>query len=224
MKAPPKAVIFDVDGTLIDSVDVNAKAWQEAFRKFGHEFAFSKIRAQIGKGGDQLMPVFLSKKRIEKKGEEIEKYRGELFKSKYLPKVKAFPKVRELFECLLDDGWKLALASSAKEEDLQTYKKICRIDDLLKAETSSDDANKSKPHPDIFQAAMKKLGKIPPSRCIVVGDSPYDAQAAKKAKIRSVGFLCGGFSQKLLLKAGCKAIYRDPGHLLKSFEEWVLAE
>jgi hypothetical protein len=126
-----KAVIFDIDGTLIDSVDLHAKAWQDAFRYFGHEFAFEKIRSQIGKGGDQLMPVFLAKEEIEARGKEIEDYRGKLFKREYLHSVKAFPQVRALFERLLADGWKLALASSARKDELKTYQKIADIADLL---------------------------------------------------------------------------------------------
>ncbi|HVF27838.1 MAG TPA: HAD hydrolase-like protein, partial [Pyrinomonadaceae bacterium] len=85
-----KAVIFDIDGTLVDSVDLHAKAWQETFKKFGKEIPFADVRRQIGKGGDQLLPVFFSKKELDEFGEEMEEYRGELFKKEYLPRVKAF--------------------------------------------------------------------------------------------------------------------------------------
>ena len=92
-----KAVIFDIDGTLVDSVDLHARAWQEAFRRFGKEIPYERVRHQIGKGGDQLMPVFFSAEELDRFGEEMEKYRGELFKREYLPQVRAFPRVRELF-------------------------------------------------------------------------------------------------------------------------------
>jgi HAD superfamily hydrolase (TIGR01549 family) len=213
-----KAAIFDIDGTLVDSVDLHAQAWQQAFQHFGHDIPFDRIRSQIGKGGDQLMPVFLSGDELEAKQKQLEKYRGELFRKDYLPKVKGFPQVRELFQRLLADGWKLGLASSAKGKDLETYKKIAHIGDLLDAETSSDDAEKSKPHPDIFQAAMERLGKIAPEKCIVVGDSPYDAEAAAKAGIRSVGFLCGGFPAVDLRKAGYEALYQGAADLLANYE------
>ena len=218
-----KAVIFDIDGTLIDSVDLHAKAWQQAFAHFGHEIPFATIRSQIGKGGDQLMPVFLSKEELASKSKEIEAYRGDLFKKDFLPQVRSFPQVRDLFERLLKDGWKLALASSAKEEELESYKKICRVSDLLDTETSSDDAKESKPHPDIFQAAMKRLGRIPPPDCVVVGDSPYDAEAAGKAGIRAIGFLCGGFSEETLRQAGCKMVYQDATDLLRHYEKSIFA-
>src|SRR3954469_15014830 len=112
------AVIFDVDGTLVDSVDLHAKSWQQTFTKFGHRVSFEDVRSQIGKGGDQLMPVFLSQAEIEAHGEEIERFRGELFKTRYFGNVKPFPKVRELFQRLREDGWRIALASSAKGREL----------------------------------------------------------------------------------------------------------
>src|SRR5690349_5774703 len=144
--------LFDVDGTLVDSVDLHARAWQEALQHFGHRVAFEQIRAQIGKGGDQLLPVFLAEDELGRRGEVIEEYRGDLYKRKYLKRVRAFPRVRELFQALLRRGARIALASSAKGGELATYKEIARIDDLVEAETSADDAERSKPHPDIFAA------------------------------------------------------------------------
>jgi beta-phosphoglucomutase-like phosphatase (HAD superfamily) len=152
-----KAVIFDIDGTLVDSVDLHAKAWQEAFAHFGHEVAFEEVRSQIGKGGDQLMPVFLSKKEIDRRGPEIEEYRSDLFKERYLPQVRAFPVVRALIKRIILNGQRIALGSSAKGDELSTYKKIAGIEDLIDEETSSDDASRSKPHPDIFEAASRNL-------------------------------------------------------------------
>ena len=216
-----KAVIFDVDGTLIDSVDLHAKAWQEAFEHFGHSRSFDEIRSQIGKGGDQLMPVFLSQEEVESKGKQIEKFRSDLFKKKYLGLVKAFPEVRDLFQRLIADEWKLALASSAKEDELKIYKEVCHITDLLDTETSSDDAEKSKPHPDIFEAAVKRLKTVRPDECIVVGDSPYDAEAASKAGILAVGFLCGGFPKDDLLKAGYKVLYKGAGDVLSRYDDSI---
>jgi HAD superfamily hydrolase (TIGR01549 family) len=218
-----KAIIFDIDGTLVDSVDLHARAWQEAFRKFGHEVEFEKVRHQIGKGGDQLMPVFLSATELERSGEELEKYRGELFKRDYLPQVRAFPQVRELFECILRDGKRIALASSAKKDELKTYKEIARITDLIEEETSADDADKSKPHPDIFEAALAALGDVRNDEAIVIGDTPYDAEAAGKIKLRTIGVLCGGFPEAELRAAGCTHIYRDPADLLARYAQSPLA-
>jgi HAD superfamily hydrolase (TIGR01509 family) len=212
-----RAVIFDIDGTLVDSVDDHAEAWQRAFAKFGKEIPFEKIRMQIGKGGDELLPVFWSKEELERIEEPLTNYRTELYQKEYLPRVKGFPKVRELFEQLLAHGKQLALASSAKGEELGSYKKKARIDDLVDTETSSDDAEKSKPHPDIFEAALEKLGHPPAGDCIVVGDTPYDIDAAAKAGMRTIAVRCGGFPEETLRRA--IAIYDSPADLLLRYEE-----
>jgi len=220
----PKAVIFDVDGTLIDSVDLHAKAWQDAFSEYGRHIPFDDIRSQIGKGGDQLMPVFLSEDDIEAFGEELEERRGVILKERYLPKIKAFPGVRALFEHLHAEGLRIALASSAKEDELETYKEAADIEDLVDEQTSFDDAESSKPHPDIFVAALEKLGNPDPQDVIVVGDTPYDGEAAAKAGLRMVGLLCGGFSEDSLRDAGCVAVYHDPDDLLAQYDGSPLSD
>jgi HAD superfamily hydrolase (TIGR01549 family) len=217
-----KTVIFDIDGTLVDSVDFHARAWQEAFREFGREVEFRRVRHQIGKGGDQLMPVFFTAEELERFGERMEKFRGDLYKREYLPQVRAFPAVRELFERIRQDGKRIALASSAKEDELGAYKKIANISDLVEEETSKDDVSRSKPHPDIFASALAKLGNPPTSEVIVVGDTPYDAEAAGKISLRTIGVLCGGFPEQELRAAGCVEIYRDPAELLARYEETAL--
>ena len=218
-----KAVIFDIDGTLVDSVDLHAQAWKETFKKYGRDVPFAEVRHQIGKGGDQLMPVFFSKEELEEFGEEMEHYRSELYKKDFLKRVRAFPRVRDLFEKVQAQGQRIALASSAKEEELGAYKKIARIEDLVEEETSSDDADKSKPHPDIFEAALERLGDVEPSEAVVVGDTPYDAEAAGKAGIKTVGVLCGGFPEEDLRAAGCVRVYRDAADILAHFDSSPLA-
>ncbi len=218
-----KAVIFDVDGTLVDSVDIHAQAWVDAFKEFGHELEFGAVRGQIGKGGDQLMPVFLSKEELEEKGEDLNERRGQILKERYLSKIKSFPDVRALFERIKADGTRIVLASSAKADELETYKKIANIEGLTDAETSSDDAEESKPEPDIFEAAMSKLGDVEPDEVIVIGDTPYDAEAALKAGLHTIGVLCGGFSEDSLREAGCIAIYEGPTDLLARYDRSPLA-
>lgn len=220
----PKAIIFDIDGTLLDSVDLHARAWQEAFQHFGHDTPFDQVRSQIGKGGDQLLPVFLSEDEIKQRGKEIEEYRSDLFKRKYLSQVKPFPHVRDLFLKVKAEGQQVALASSARGDELEHYEKIAHIDDLVEVETSSADAKRSKPHPDIFQAALERLGDhVKPEDAIVVGDSPHDAEAAKRAGVRTVGVRCGGFPEEDLRKAGCIAIYDGPEDLLRRYDDSPLA-
>jgi HAD superfamily hydrolase (TIGR01509 family) len=214
------AIIFDVDGTLVDSVDFHAEAWRRTFAAFGRDVGFrdvgfEEIRAQIGKGGDQLMPVFLEPAQLESEGEKIEAFRGDLFRRDYLNRVRGFPDVRALFETLLDRGVLIALGSSAKGEELQIYKKAAGIEDLQLLEVTSEDADNSKPHPDIFNTALARLG-APASRAIVVGDSPYDAEAAGKANVKAIGLRCGGFDDASLRKAGMSEIFDDPSHLLRT--------
>jgi HAD superfamily hydrolase (TIGR01549 family) len=217
-----KAVIFDIDGTLVDSVDLHAQAWKEAFKHFGKDIPYQQVRHQIGKGGDQLMPVFFSREELEAFGEEMEEYRGKLFKRDYLPRVRAFPMVRDLFLKIKGDGKRLLLASSAKEEELAAYKKIAHIEDLIEGETSADDADKSKPHPDIFKAALDQLEDTSADEAIVIGDTPYDAEAASKLRLRTIGVRCGGFPDQELLAAGAIAIYDGPEDLLARYDESII--
>ncbi len=214
-----QAAIFDIDGTLVDSVDLHTEAWRRAFRKFDHEASFLEIRSQIGKGGDQLLPAFFSVAELEEFGQELEAERGRIFQSELMEKVRPFPKVKELFQRIAGDGIKIALASSAKRDELEHYVDLLDVDDLVDATTSTDDASKSKPHPDIFQAALKKLGGLDPAAAMAIGDTPYDAQSAGKAGMGTIGMLCGGFPKPDLRAAGAEAIFQDPADLLARYEE-----
>ena len=215
-------VIFDVDGTLVDSNDFHAQAWQKAFEKFGKEVELKDVRAQIGKGGDQLMPVFLSEEEINEFGKEIEKTRGEIFKNDFLPRVQNFPEARTLMARMVADGKKIAIASSAHPDELNHFKQMLGIEDFLDAETSAEDAEKSKPEPDVFVAALKELGDPSPEQTVVIGDSPYDAIAADKIGLQTIGLLCGGFDEDLLRNEGCVEIYQNPADLLEHYENSLL--
>ena len=213
-KNPPQAVIFDVDGTLLDSVDEHARAWVDAFHGYGHRVCFEEVRGQIGKGGDQLMPVFMTREEIDEYGEPLESERLRIMRDRYLPLIKPFRDVRALLERVRADGKQIALASSATRDDLAAYKRIANIEGLVDVETSSDDAKRSKPYPDIFQAALERLGGLAADHTIAVGDTPYDAEAAAKVGMRSIGLLCGGWAAEDLKRAGCIAVYKDPAELL----------
>jgi HAD superfamily hydrolase (TIGR01509 family) len=212
-----KAVIFDIDGTLVDSVDLHAKAWQEAFAQFGVAVTFQQARDQIGKGGDELLPTFLTELQIKHFGEKLKAWRGEHFKKNYIHKVKPFPESHALLRHVKESGKRLAAGSSAKEEELEYYLKLLKAEHLFDVKTCADDAERSKPNPDIFQAALSKLG-LGPHYAIVVGDSPYDIEAAKKAKIPGIGVLSGGFPREWLIEAGAVAIYGGPEDLLSHYE------
>ena len=213
-----RSVIFDVDGTLVDSVDEHAEAWRRAFLEFGRDVPFAHVRSQIGKGADQLVPVFFTEDELEKFGKELSDYRSELFKREFMPKLRPFPRVRELCERLRADGLRIALASSANGDELEAYIRLCNLEGLTDAETSKADAAKSKPHPDIFEAALERLGRPETHSVAVVGDTPYDALAASKLSLPTVGVLCGGFPEEDLRTAGCRAIYKDPADLLAHYD------
>jgi HAD superfamily hydrolase (TIGR01509 family) len=214
------AFIFDIDGTLIDSVDLHARAWQDALSHFGFDVPYERVRSQIGKGGDQLLPVFVPADRLESVGKEIEQYRGDLFKRVYLPEVRPFPCARELLARVKRDEHVVALASSANPDELKVYKKLANIADLVDVETSKGDVDCSKPCPDVFEQALGRVA-VGPERAIVIGDTPYDATAAHRAGLRTVGVLCGGFPEGDLREAGCISIFRDPADLLANYDDLV---
>lgn len=218
-----KNIIFDVDGTLVDSNDFHAQAWQKTFEKFGKTIDLKLIRDQIGKGGDTLLPVFWSEDELKNLKGKLEETRGEIFKNDYLKRIQPFSDARTLIAKLVADGRKVALASSAKKEELEHFKELLGIEDFLEGETTSDDAEASKPEPDIFLAAMKELGNPAPEETVVIGDTPYDAIAARKAGLQTIGVLSGGFDEKWLRDEGCVEIYKNVSDLLAKFDDSILS-
>jgi len=209
----PSAIIFDIDGTLIDSVDLHALAWHDAFEHFGHDVRFEEARRQIGKGGDKVLRVFLTDEQIRSHGKELEAWRGKHFKSHYLPMVRPFSAVPELLRALRERGLKIAIASSAKKEELEVYIGIAGVEQLIDERVSSEDVGESKPAPDVFEVAVQRLN-VAPADAVAIGDSPYDAQAASKLGVKPIGVLSGCFAEKALKEAGCVAVYPGPAALL----------
>ena len=214
-----RAFIFDIDGTLVDSNELHVDSWDRAFRKFGKQFPQEALRAQIGKGSDQYLRAFLTPDEINRFGKELDEYRSELFRKEYLPRVRPFTKVRELFERIRDDHKQIVLASSGKKTETEYCVKLLKIENLIESYTSGDDADNSKPAPDIFAASLKKLGGISPADAVAVGDTRFDIEAAAKAGLKTIAFLCGGTSELVLREVGAVAIYRDPAHLLAEYNK-----
>ena len=217
------AVLFDVDGTLVDSNDLHAAAWREAFLHFGVDVPFAAVREQVGKGGDNLIPALLPANLVERCRQEIEDVRAELFQHDYLPRVTPFPGVRPLFERIYADGIRIVLATSSARTELHFHHALIGCEDLIFAATSKDDVDHSKPCPDIFEAALHKAGPIARDEALVVGDSPWDVEGACKAGLRTIGVRCGGFAEALLVAAGAIAVHDGPEELLALYPGWLPA-
>jgi HAD superfamily hydrolase (TIGR01509 family) len=213
-----KAVLCDIDGTMVDSNWLHAEAWQRAFAEMGIVLDREEVRRQIGKGGDELIPVFVPWWKRDAVEEPLKRYREWIFRQDFLQKVKALPKVREFAEDLKRRGIKFAFASSTKKADLEDYKRIMQVEDLVDEATTADDVDRSKPHPDVFSAALKRLG-LKAKDCIVLGDTPYDAEAAGKAGLRTIGVETGGWTHDELMDAGCVEVYANVAELLERIDE-----
>jgi HAD superfamily hydrolase (TIGR01509 family) len=218
-----EAVLCDIDGTLLQSNWLHAAAWKDAFSQINIDVPLEDVRRQIGKGGDELIPVFVpwwKRKAVE---QPLKTYREFIFRDQYLSQVKPFPKVRELLQHMKHKGIRISLASSAHQKEIEDYKRIANIGDLVEETTSSDDASRSKPHPDIFEATLEKLG-VKSKNALALGDTPYDAEAAGKANIWTVGVTTGGWTKKELLAAGCIEVYTDVAELLENFAHSAFAK
>ena len=212
------ALLCDMDGTLVQSNWLHAEAWQVALGAMGIHLELEELRRQIGKGGDELIPVFVPWWKREAVEEPLKTFRKFTFQHGLREKVTPLPGVRDLFERLHKEGIKVALATSSGKDDLQILKRVAGVDDLVDVETCAEDAERSKPHPDIFTVALEKLS-LKPSQCLALGDTPYDAESAGKAGIRTVGVTTGGWSRQELMDAGCIAVYENAADLLKHLEE-----
>ena len=211
-------VLLDIDGTLIDSNDANARAWMEAMLAHGVEVNYVKIREAVGMGGDNLLPSVAHLQSGSPQGKAISKTRGEILKQKYLPTLKAFPQVNELLTRLHGDGLKLVVATSAKKDGAKPLLELTGAAALIDVIATTEDAENSKPDPDIIHAALNKSGLAPES-VLMLADTPYDVQAVQKAKVRMIGVRCGGWSAPDL--KGAVAVYNDPAGLLAHYDDWV---
>lgn len=210
---PVASLLFDIDGTLIDSNDAHAHAWQDVFNENGHAVPYEKIRAAIGMGSDHLLPQLISVDADSKEGQALDKRRGEIFREKYLGTLRAFPQARELLETLKAKDYRIAIATSASARDLKMLLKQANLEGLFDAKANSADVEHSKPDPDIIQAALANA-EFDRRRTVMVGDTPYDIEAAARAGLRTLAVTCGGWPANEL--AGAWKIFASPADLLHS--------
>jgi len=211
-----RGVIFDVDGTLVDSNDAHVRSWLEALERGGYEASYEQIRRLVGMGSDNLLPAAVNVSKETDEGKQLSDWWSEVFKEKHLPRLKAFPQTRELFQRMKEAGLKMVVASSSEEDMLEKLLDLAGATDYVESQTSADDADNSKPDPDIVQAALDKLG-LEADEVLMIGDTPYDIEAAGKIGVRVVALRCGGFSDADLY--GAIAIYDGPTDLLARYDQ-----
>jgi HAD superfamily hydrolase (TIGR01509 family) len=211
-----RGVLLDMDGTLIDSNPAHVKAWVEALREAGYEVEEKKIWPFVGMGGDNLLPAAMGIQKESAEGERISARRGEIFKARHLPHLRPFPGVRPLLERMRQEGLRLVIASSSPADELRTLLALAGVEDLVDGTTSADEAGRSKPDPDVVHAALERIG-LPAPEVVLLGDTPYDVQAAAKAGVGVIALRCGGFPDKDL--EGALALYDGPADLLARFDE-----
>ncbi|MET3722834.1 HAD family hydrolase [Sphingomonas trueperi] len=219
---PIKAVLFDIDGTLVDSNDFHVAAWEEAFATIGARFEAHVIHDQIGKGTDMLVPALLPD--LDEAGQEkLGETHGAIFKAKFLDRVEPFADAHEILARVHADGLRVVLASSASTAELEHYLGLLDAHALVSETTSADDVERTKPAPDIFATALEKVAPLAPDEVLVVGDTPYDVEAARKCGIAAIGLRSGGFADDALLAAGAVALYDDVAHLLREVAQSLIA-
>lgn len=210
-----RGIIFDVDGTLIDSNDAHADSWVEIFSEAGYDVPFDVVRPLIGMGGDKLLPKTIGVEADSAEGRRLSAKRWDLFRTKYLPTLRPFESSRALVQRIRNDGLSTIIATSATPEEMRPLLRQAEVADLMEEKATSGDAARSKPDPDIVVAAIEKSG-LPKSRLLMIGDTPFDVEAALRAGIPIIAFRSGGWLDSDL--AAASAIYDGPADLLANYD------
>jgi HAD superfamily hydrolase (TIGR01509 family) len=214
-----RGVLLDIDGTLVESNDAHAHAWVKALAESGRTVPFEVVRPLIGMGGDKLLPKVCGLDAESPEGKRVSDRRQQIFLKEYLPHLRPCRGARELLDLLAARGYKMVAASSAKKDELDPLLKVCGADRVIEAATSSDDAEESKPDPDILHAALKQIG-LPTSAVAMLGDTPYDVEAARRAGVKVIALRCGGWGD---VDLAADAVYDDPADLARHIDRSPLA-
>jgi HAD superfamily hydrolase (TIGR01509 family) len=216
-----KGIIFDVDGTLVDSNDAHAESWVDTFAEAGYDVPFDVVRPLIGMGADKLLPQTVGVSNESDEGKRLTHRRSEIFREKYLPRLRALPGSRELVSRVRAEGLKAIVATSAKDQELKGLLNAARVEDLMEERATSSDAKRSKPDPDIVHAAIDE-SSLAPDHLVMIGDTPYDVEAATRASVRIIGFRSGGWKDEDL--KGAVEIYDGPADLLANYESSIIGQ
>lgn len=213
-------MLLDVDGTLVDSNDAHALAWEAAFADAGYAIAASRIRSLIGMGGDQLIEQLTGLAKSDRKHRAIANRRGKIFQTHWLPRVRPLIDARRLVLRLASEQYRFAIASSAQTEELEPLLAIADIQDLCATRTTASDVERAKPDPEVIEVGLQRLG-VERSQVVMIGDTPYDIAAARQAGVDTIGVTTGGFCAEQL--AGAVAVFDGPAGLLAAWDRSPLA-
>ena len=217
----PRGCLLDVDGTLIDSNDAHARSWVEVLREYDYDVTYAQVRALIGMGGDKLVRAVSGLDAEHGRGKELAARRNDVFLRQYLPSLGPTPGARDLVTRLREDGLRLVIATSAGEDELNALLEQAGLSELIDRRATSDDAEASKPDPDIVHAALER-GQLDANEAIMLGDTPYDIEAAERAGVGAISLRCGGWwADDALL--GSIAIYDDPAELVRKYSRSPLS-
>ncbi len=204
----PTTVLFDVDGTLVDSNFHHVVAWHHAFLDVEKEIPCWRILGLIGRSGDELLSALLGDELAEQHGSQVKKLHTKYFLDS-APLLRRLPGSRELLEAIAERGWRSVLATSAGDEELEALRSALDSEDLITAVTSAADAERAKPHPDIVATALQRVDARP-DEAIFLGDAVWDVHAAQRADVAVAAVLTGGTSREALLDAGAAQVYDGP--------------
>jgi HAD superfamily hydrolase (TIGR01509 family) len=209
-------VLFDVDGTLVDTTYLHAVTWWEALRQGDHDVPMAIIHHAIGMGSDKILDALLGEERDRDEDGTLTAAHAALY-STYWDRLRPLPGAADLLRACAERGQRVVLASSASERELTALRRALDADDVIDVATSASDAKESKPAPDILGVALDRAG-LAASQVVLVGDSVWDVRAAARLEIPCVGVTCGGTSAEELTRAGAVAVYRDPADLLSTLD------
>ena len=216
-----RGVILDMDGTLIDSNEAHARTWVDALQVFGYDVTLDAVRPLMGQGADKILPRLTGCTGDSDIGRKIAARRATLFEQQYLPSIQPFPRSRELVKQMHDYGLRTVIASSSRRDHLQHLLETVDIETFIDGATSAEDAGVSKPDPDVIEAALARLD-LDAGEVMMIGDTPYDIEAAARIGIRTIALRCGGWKDEDL--TGAVAVYTDPDELLARFAASPLAD
>jgi HAD superfamily hydrolase (TIGR01509 family) len=209
---PTKGVLFDVDGTLVDTNYLHVVAWWHAFRAHGHDVSMTDLHRTVGQGSDNFVSSILGH------DDEALADAHSDFYAAHLYELRAFPDAADLLRACKKGGLAVVLATSASEKEAEHLTDALAVDDAIDIVTTKDDAGSSKPAPDIVQTALDKAG-LSPADAVFVGDTIWDVEAAGRAGLPCIAVLSGGIGQDELRNAGAVAVYRDVAQLLREFDD-----